>query len=144
MLIQGIIKELYRHTSSHLEPGSHIQVTKVARAGGLPCLTASPRPEPINAALPAPFLSSSTDAAVKLVARAQLRSSFSWKVSVAWRVFLPTGDKRGTKRAVRRAVGGPWKFACRPGKSCGSGLFDLPEVRGRSRGRVWVSVFQLA
>lgn len=33
-----------------------------------------------------------TDAAVKLVALAQSRSSFSWKVSVAWRVLLFTGQ----------------------------------------------------
>lgn len=40
---------------------------------------------------PPPTPSSSTNAAVKLAARAHYRSSFSWKVSVAWRVFLPWG-----------------------------------------------------
>lgn len=62
---------------------------------GLPCLTpsdlaslsASQQPEHTNVPLPSP----STDAAVKLAAHAHFRSSFSWKVSVAWRVFLPWG-----------------------------------------------------
>lgn len=57
-------------------------------ASDLASLSAGPPPEHINT----PSLSSSsTDAAVKLAAPAQFRSSFSWKVSVAWRVFLPWG-----------------------------------------------------
>lgn len=49
------------------------------------------RPPPPSSLLP----SSSTDAAVKLAAPAHFRSSFSWKVSVAWRVFLPWGINGG-------------------------------------------------
>lgn len=54
----------------------------------LASLSARLLPEHINAP---PLLSSSTDAAVKLAAHAHFRSSFSWKVSVAWRVLLPWG-----------------------------------------------------
>lgn len=50
-----------------------------------------PRTGTHNRPHPPPTPSSSTNAAVKLAARAHYRSSFSWKVSVAWRVFLPWG-----------------------------------------------------
>lgn len=66
-------------------------------------------PEHISVTPPLP--SSSTDAAVKLATRAHSRSSFSWKVSVAWRVFLPWGDELAPKPVFsvsrRRILGWP-------------------------------------
>ncbi|XP_071340610.1 eukaryotic translation initiation factor 5A-1 isoform X1 [Trachinotus anak] len=94
-----------------LEVWPCLEPSGVARfASDLATLSTGLPPEHMNALpLTPPSCSpssSSTDAAVKLAAPAQFRSSFSWKVSVAWRVFLPWGNKRRTKQFFNRTLDG--------------------------------------
>lgn len=69
------------------------RVAMSGRPADLATLSVGLTPELINGPAPPLFLA---DAAVKLDAHAHFWSSFSWKVSVAWRVVLPWGGNQGT------------------------------------------------
>lgn len=74
---------------------------------GLPCCGGSnlaSRSGHINSPTPSPPLSPppSYGRCSKFDAHAHFRSSFPWKVSVAWRVFLPRGGKKKGNNGPRR------------------------------------------